>query len=101
MKKLLTMAAIVAAAMVSAKNGGGNQIKKIKNIDILKNKMMTNVLLSNNPIWITVYSPCGKIYFLDANDYTNNNDKLMEDVKQFNAAKCNGDTGFPNISSLE
>jgi hypothetical protein len=92
MKKLLVMATVLVAGMVSANGTTGKTI-------VEKEKSEKLLLLPPTYNWVTVVSPCGKVYFLDANNYSTPTDLLCA-VIDFNIAKC-GYSGILNDMLVE
>jgi len=117
MKKILFIAALGVAGFMSAESKPfhGFELGSLKNINLKDNKNKTeNVkqekIVIDNPkelitsmmffyTWERVHSPCGQIYFLDLDQYTDDYNGLIafnNDVAYFNAQKCNGNTGLSN-----
>ena len=94
MKKLLLVAAIGVAGLVSAKG----KAKEFILMDGFKKegKFVEKSKLKNSMVyvWVTVVSPCGAVYSLDISGYSDA-EELMNDVYYFNGQKCGGNTGDP------
>ena len=92
------IAALAAAGLVSA-----NTADVTKKGDVADNEKENTVLVEsktkNGEVqtlkvtfkpqynWVTVVTPCGAVFYLDYNDYAND-DALWEDAHHFAAIKC-------------
>ena len=89
MKKNLLVAAIIVAGLVSAKSSvkhvsvDSKSVKK-EFVKKTKNAQASKVLFYR---WATRVSPCGIVYYIDLDGYTNAAD-LWFDVDKFDKAKC-------------
>ncbi|WP_294209716.1 hypothetical protein [uncultured Chryseobacterium sp.] len=96
MKKLLFVATICVAGLTSAKN---LEIKKpeakretveLKNTENTKQNSLKDLKVALKPIaWIGVSTWCGKVFYLDANDYTSM-DELNDAATYFTDQQCSG-----------
>lgn len=94
MKKLLLIAAIGAAGLMSAKSI--TEKKVIKKVETTEKKVRSKVSNKAKKAvfynWIQVTSPCGAVYYLEASDY-GSIEAFADDVVYFNAQKCG--TSYP------
>ncbi len=94
MKKLLLVAAIAVAGLVSAKNvkiefeTNSNSITK----NYFNNGLMISKLLVYQ--WVPVSTGCGKVFYLDNSMYGDCYECLQEDARKFTDAQCGGGYGF-------
>jgi len=96
MKKLLFVATICVAGLMNAKNA---EIKKpelkretaeSKSNESTKQDSQTDLKVALKPIaWIGVSTWCGKVFYLDANDYTSM-DELNDAATYFTDQQCSG-----------
>ncbi|WP_407484009.1 hypothetical protein [Elizabethkingia meningoseptica] len=89
MKKILLVAAIAVAGLVSAKSSVKNvsaESKSVKKefVKKTKNAQATKALFYR---WGKRISPCGKVYYLDLDGYADASE-LFKAVDQFDYAKC-------------
>ncbi len=89
MKKLLFVAALGVAGVMSAKCNGINSLQKEK----LESKDNFAVLLFAYD-WVPVHTSCGKTFYLDGNDYTDCYECLQEHARQFTDAQCGAGASF-------
>ena len=92
MKKLLLIVGFMSAGFMSAKDNSKNlqissEITNEKKINLYVNNYYNAEMAVMLYDWITVTSSCGKVYYLDANDYSDT-DELISDVNKFDKAKC-------------
>ena len=102
MKKLMFVAALVVAGMVSAGNITSSQEKvevaenqKSNALNILKigMKNTSQSAYNGNHNWIAIDSGCGQQYFLDLNHYTDDLAGILafqKDIAYFSEQKCRG-----------
>lgn len=83
MKKLLLVAALGVAGLVSAKENVKNDELNTKNCILIVSKK-ENVLLRH---LVQITASCGKIYYLDTDQYASF-EELMDAVDYFDAQKC-------------
>lgn len=85
MKKLLFVAALGVASLVSAKEFSKKSL--LKNPE-KQNKKLIDARLKNLPYqWVKVNSPCGEVYWIQAANYRTVSDAL-DAIDYFNEAKC-------------
>lgn len=94
MKKLIVLAALGVAGFMSAK-GNVSEVTKSKGkqnvvVNVTKESVKTKAAFIYR--WIGIESPCGAVYFLNADDYSSWSE-FMDDVTYFNGQKCGYDLG--------
>ena len=89
MKKLMFVAALVVAGMVSGKTSN----KKLLDLQP-QNSMLNFIKLPVVYDWVKVTTSCGKVFYLNGSDYTNCYECLQEDARKFTDAQCGKGEGF-------
>ena len=85
MKKLLLVAAIGVAGLVSAKEVVKKNLVKSP---VKPNSSFIDAKLKNLPYqWLKVNSPCGVVYWIQAANYRTVSD-AVDAIDYFNEAKC-------------
>ena len=89
MKKLLVMATVLVAGMVSAKGTTGKAIvEKAKVEKKVESKQKKSPLLKVCSNWVTVTSECGTKFYLCSDRYKTSED-LVEAADEISDIKCN------------
>ena len=90
MKKLLFIAALGVAGLVSAKNVEEIKTEKAKEkAPVEKTISVEKKSTAKKPYnWVTIVSPCGAVFYLDMNDYATT-DAFWADAHHFSDVKCN------------
>jgi len=96
MKKLLFVATFCVAGLMSAKNAEAKkQEAKKETVESKSNEstaqdLQKDLKVALKPIvWIGVSTWCGKVFYLDANDYTSM-DELNDAATYFSDQQCSG-----------
>jgi len=101
MKKLLFIATLCVAGLVSAKNAevkkpeAKRETAESKNNESTKQDSQTDLKVALKRIaWIGVSTWCGKVFYLGANDYSNY-EELDAAATQFTQQQCAGHSTLP------
>lgn len=89
MKKLMNVAAMAGARVLSAKD---NAVNPMQNKE--QGKMGSSVCLLRADDWIIVRTSCGRVFYLDGNDYTDCYECLQEHARHFTDAQCGQGASF-------
>ncbi len=98
MKKMFFMAALAVAGLVSANTTEGikrgSDAENVKGNTVLVESKIQNSTVQTLKVafkpqynWVTIVTPCGAVFYLDYNDYSND-DAFWEDAHHFAAIKC-------------
>lgn len=91
MKKLFLSVAFSFAGLLSAKTEKIISPIKTQNINLSCSLSIWKPIIHD---WVSVTTGCGKVFYLDGNDYKDCYECLQEDARQFTDAQCGEGYGF-------
>lgn len=88
MKKLLLIAALGVAGVMSASSGNVLNVAKITKTESIKEVSFSSPSLKILPsLWVKCVAPCGAVYYMQLSNYETMDD-FWDTMQEFNSIKC-------------